>query len=136
MDAAKNSEYFDTNRAFFNDVTHRKSNNRVQPWVQKATLDSTKKHIRAYNTHSHSDSVSDNSSSILNSGFSDSVSQISMMSVRGMNQNQYNLCNGTTRLVSSNTQKVILKEYYTTKIDLSERVCFTHLRQPDYLTLI
>lgn len=29
IDAAKHSEYFDTNRAFFNDVTHRKSNNRV-----------------------------------------------------------------------------------------------------------
>jgi|LauGreDrversion4_2_1035121.scaffolds.fasta_scaffold470089_1 hypothetical protein len=64
----------------------------------------------------------------MNSAFSDCASQMSIMSMRGAIKPQYTLCNGKTRLVSSSTQKVILREYYTTNIDLAERVCFTHLR--------
>jgi len=33
MDVAKVSPHFDSSHAFFNDVTHRKNNNRIQRWV-------------------------------------------------------------------------------------------------------
>jgi hypothetical protein len=33
IDAAKVSPHYDTSRAFFNDTTHRKVNNRIQRWV-------------------------------------------------------------------------------------------------------
>jgi hypothetical protein len=33
MNAAKVSPHFDTSRSFFNDVSHRKNNNRIQRWV-------------------------------------------------------------------------------------------------------
>jgi hypothetical protein len=33
MDAAKVSPHFDSSQAFFNDVTHRKNNNRIKRWV-------------------------------------------------------------------------------------------------------
>ena len=33
MNAVKVSPHFDTSRSFFNDVTHRKHNQRIQRWV-------------------------------------------------------------------------------------------------------
>jgi len=42
-------------------------------------------------------------------------------------------CDGKVRIISSINQKTALKEYYTTNIDLKERVCFTHLRRVDDL---
>jgi hypothetical protein len=34
LDAAKKSAKYDTTKAFFNDVTHRRNNNKLLPWVE------------------------------------------------------------------------------------------------------
>jgi len=48
IDAAKISSHFDTTKAFFNDVTHRRNNNRLQPWVDQ----NTQKHFGNRKKHS------------------------------------------------------------------------------------
>ena len=135
LDAAKNSVYFDTNRAFFNDVTHRKNNNRMQPWVKKVEGAKHQSYRGGYASNQNYDAISESSSSIMNSELASQFSSIHSSTSNFMNPNVYNMCNGKTRLLSNSTQKVIINEYYTTNISLNERVCFTHLRQPDYLTL-
>jgi tRNA uridine 5-carbamoylmethylation protein Kti12 len=37
LNAAKMSSHFDTTKAFFHDVMHRRNNNRLQPWVEQVS---------------------------------------------------------------------------------------------------
>lgn len=66
MDAAKVSPHFDTSHAFFNDVTHRKNNTRIQRWVD-SLAPTTKLSQPRCGSKTFSDPFSSNNPSVMSS---------------------------------------------------------------------
>jgi len=136
LDAAKKSAKYDTTKAFFNDITHRRNNNKLLPWVeQNSSTPSSIRHLRRRQEQSSACTTIEPSEAGDAGAFSECVSDYAIMKrhISGVRQAQasdggYNLCNGLVKIVSSSKSKALVSQFYSTEVELKDRVCFSHLR--------